>query len=619
MIRLLWLALSCLVASMASGQPQLDSLRTLLSQSQLQADGRENYHLYDIALAFYRLGLYDSAVYYHERQLANKPNNAVRASALNGIGVAYIAMGRTDKSIGYLTSAIALYDQLNDSANAVTNLANLAIIYKDMGLYDKALESSFQVISRLENQKPDRVLASCYNTVGTVYMNTLDFDKSYQYYRKALLVRQQAGLESGVGQSYNNLGELFIRSGRLDSALYNLHRAAEIKRKLGDNKSLAKTQTNIGKVLVRLNRLSDAEQQFNQAWAMQATINDMLGRIETLNALADLEVKRRNWTKAANYLSQARETIDVTHTPEQLMNTVELQTAVYKGMNDLSKLTGTLEELLFIRDSLHSIEKEKILLNMEAQYETDKKLQQIAFLQSEVRVHEAEDEKQWMAIVSLGLLVALACTVAVTTWTRRRQAELHTREMHHRIKNNLQLLTSMLTIQSDMTMDENTAQMIRSTEGRVNAMALIHKKLYRSENARDIGLKSYISELIQYLVYSYGFAQRELVLKMHVDEMAVDVDRSIVIGLVVNELVSNAFKHALGGQDNPELTVSLQKRSQQIEVIIADNGTKSLTSDEFGKSNSFGLMMIKKLIKDLKGSIALDSQVGTAYTIIIPV
>lgn len=193
------------------------------------------------------------------------------------------------------------------------------------------------------------------------------------------------------------------------------------------------------------------------------------------------------------------------------------------------------------------------------------------------------------------------------------------KELHHRVKNNLQILSSILSLQSQQLKDEHAIQAVRNNEGRINAMALIHKKLYNDDHERSINIKEYITELIQYLVYTYGFHEKELKLDVLIEEIQVDVDKAIPLGLVLNELISNAFKHAYSDQSHPELLVSLkQKREDGLEIQIADNGRGIIREKSMEEETAFGVKMVNTLIRELKGNYEVSNDLGTKYTLNIP-
>jgi two-component sensor histidine kinase len=193
------------------------------------------------------------------------------------------------------------------------------------------------------------------------------------------------------------------------------------------------------------------------------------------------------------------------------------------------------------------------------------------------------------------------------------------KELHHRVKNNLQILSSLLSLQSQQLTDDNAIRAVKSSESRINAMALIHRKLYTVDQNRTVDIKEYITELIQYLVYSYGYHEKNFKLDLEITEINIDVDKAIPLGLILNELISNAFKHAYQNQPNPRLMVNLAyPDAHELNICIQDNGAGMPAVDE-KQRKTFGMKIVTTLIKELKGSLNVRSENGTTYDLHIPI
>jgi two-component sensor histidine kinase len=186
------------------------------------------------------------------------------------------------------------------------------------------------------------------------------------------------------------------------------------------------------------------------------------------------------------------------------------------------------------------------------------------------------------------------------------------------VKNNLQILSSLLSLQSQQLTDDSAIRAVKSSESRINAMALIHRKLYTVDQNRTVDIKEYISELIEYLVYSYGYHERNFKLDLDINAISIDVDKAIPLGLILNELISNAFKHAYENQPNPTLAVNLaHPGAHELNIRIRDNGPGMRSSDE-KQRKTFGMKIVTTLIKELKGTLDVKSENGTTYELHIP-
>ena len=219
---------------------------------------------------------------------------------------------------------------------------------------------------------------------------------------------------------------------------------------------------------------------------------------------------------------------------------------------------------------------------------------------------------------------------------QRRQAEEHIKEslaekevllkeIHHRVKNNLQIISSLLNLQSGYVEDDSTLQMFRESQNRVRSMALIHEKLYRSGDLARVDFAEYIRDLANYLFRIYSSSSMGINLKIKIDDVLLDIDRAISCGLIVNELVSNSLKHAFKwdapgdnrGYPRGEISVELYSESdEKLALMVSDNGSGFPEEVDFQETESLGLQLVNTLADQIDGEIELDRSHGTAFKII---
>lgn len=606
------------------GQSKIDSLKDLMHVAEQEGkDQKVCSYLSHIGWHFLAARQYDSALSYYYKSLAMHPvDEDLAASTLDCMGVVYSYKGFLDSSVYYYNRSLVIYLQRKDTANINTTENNLSMIYEDIGLYDKALESAFNVLARLNLQKPDRTLASSYNTIGTVYKRIGEYDDALIYYNKSLNVRREIAYTGGIGQSYNNIGEMYIAMRRYDSALSNLKRAEKIKRDAADQKGLSTTLNNIGEVYLAQNDVTSAQSYFAEALQIKKNVGERLGEIIVLNNLGKLCTERKDFAGAERYLNEAENLTHQVGSLEQLAANLTLKINLYKASSNFPKAFRYAEELFVIKDSVLNQNKAKNLIAIGILYETERKEKQIDLLQRQKAVQELEinSKKNW--IQSLIVIVCLITIIGIlllyfyrTSQKNKRKVENLLKELHHRVKNNLQILSSVLSLQSNQLTDQTAIEAVKSSEGRVNAMALIHRKLYTGNESRAVDLKGYITELLEYLMHSYGYNKNKLNLVIDMNPLIIDVDKAIPIGLVLNELISNSFKHAYTNVEHPELIIAAKTlMNNQIQIVLQDNG-KGFTPQNSDETKSFGLKMTKTLITELRGKIDVTIDHGTKYTI----
>ncbi len=195
------------------------------------------------------------------------------------------------------------------------------------------------------------------------------------------------------------------------------------------------------------------------------------------------------------------------------------------------------------------------------------------------------------------------------------EKELLIKEMHHRVKNNFQLITSLLELQTEEIQDEKVIELLEKGKSRIKSMSLIHQKLYASQSDL-IKFDEFIHLLVQELTFLYRY-QDNLSLDINVNEIYFDVDTAIPLALILNELVINSFKHAFKKQQNNTLYISLLKTSSNnYELIFKDNGSGLPTSFSTSETSSSGLKLVERLVKQLQGSLQITNQSGAKFHIL---
>lgn len=610
----------------ASAQTALDSLYVKLNDPATQSNKLVVAEtLFQIGGKYLTNRQYDSASkYLHaaRTKAVELQNINLSGQVSNNLGVLYNFIGLPDSATQYYNLALQAYQQSGDTIRLTRTRINLAIYYKDQELYPEALDLALAAALTLENDPPDRALSTCYNTIATVYARMKNTEQALQFYKKALMIRKQINHQMGVAQSYNNIAILFAETNQYDSALKYYQLAMDIKRDLNDPGEIASTLHNLGELALFQNQLQQAESYLQESLRLKRQANDPSGIVRTLNTLGKLELLQNNYTKAHEYLKQAEELANTLHQLGQLRDNYNLQVQVHNNQRNYQRALTYAQKLIQVNDSLLNKDKVDQLMRMRIRYSEERAQQQIALLEKERSLQQAQLKlrQSWIiALTGTVILLAIIGALAIrqTNLVRKNKAHVETllQELHHRVKNNLQIMSSMLSLQSTGLTNPQAIQTIKTTEGRVNAMALIHKKLYGKQHSRQLHLKEYLTDLINEQAFAYGL-QNAVTCKLEISDIELDVDKMIPLGLIVNELVSNSFKHAFQNHNNPTLILKTSVKDDQITIDISDNGIgmPAETNDQ-----SFGLKLVSMLIREVKGSWQRNNQAGTSNTIMIPI
>lgn len=229
--------------------------------------------------------------------------------------------------------------------------------------------------------------------------------------------------------------------------------------------------------------------------------------------------------------------------------------------------------------------------------------------------------------------------------------EIRKKEIHHRIKNNLQVISTLLYLESGNFTDNDVIEAFRNSQHRVKSMALIHEKLYQSEDMVSVDFADYIKNLVDYLFQSYSLNSGKVSLKLDVEKVFLGMDTAVPLGIIVNELVSNSLKHAFAGEKEGEIYIELcrdkehstwqkknpensenrtvrhpnnertdlndtvQNKEEKLTLIVRDNGRGFPESLDFRNTTSLGLQLVTTLVDQIDGNIELDRSRGTGFEI----
>lgn len=217
-------------------------------------------------------------------------------------------------------------------------------------------------------------------------------------------------------------------------------------------------------------------------------------------------------------------------------------------------------------------------------------------------------------------------SVRVTDITQQKKAEQYTKatllekeillaEIHHRVKNNMAVISGLIGLQSNYVEDEKAKELFEESRNRIHSMALIHDKLYQHETFAKIDFCAYINDLVSHIKASYNNTEAEINFEIVCNDIFIDIKNAVPCGLILNELISNACKHAFKGREKGEIKIVCTKMGEKFTMMVADDGVGYDAETALKKSNSLGLTLINALVEQVSGKLNTTHHNGTAYYI----
>lgn len=486
-------------------------------------------------------------------------------------------------------------------------------------------------------------LATIYNRIGSTYGQTKKFDEAYNYYQKAIAIAEKYH----DGETY----DLLISN--LSRTLVALHRANEAITVLKNaEKKYPFTDIYLqlyyaGSYLIAYETLKEYDKA--QTYCNQLLfISKKLEKNEPDQSEAQYPVTE--FYLATHQYELARKHLAATDTFYKL---IESPLELYKNhllWFKLDSIQGNYSDAIYhyqrykmLSDSLMNETTSHHIEQLQIEYETEKKDNNIQLLENnnklqQDKLSQAKTTQQWMISVAVLLLIITGLFVYNARLKQRSNKQLKVqqkeieqknialqhlveekdwlvKEIHHRVKNNFHTVAGLLATQSEYLKTDEAIEAMNESRHRIQAMALIHQKLYQSENLSAISMPGYINELIDYLRDCFN-TPKSLQFNVQAEPVALDVSHSVPIGLILNEAITNSIKYAFPNNKNGVINISLKHvKANNLLLSITDNGIGLPQHFDSINAKSMGMKLMRGLSEDIDGKFVINSNEGTRITV----
>lgn len=545
-----------------------------------------------------------------------------------------------------LKKALKLYQSINEPVlQGVYDL--MGAVTCSMGNLNEAVQYGLLAVQTAEKLNDTSLqLCTIYNRLGITYFYLKDYNNSSFYYQKALAIAKKYKAYNEIYQITNNCGNnLIMQKKHAECNLLLKETLREYPRM--DTSQMINYLCSFIYNYSSLKEFSTAEKYFTELNSVirNRKLNDGLQRYVNIAAIAYLLASGQN-RKARIYLEDdekylTRGGVNI-HLANNQLSWIKYDSAV----GDYTSAFRHFRNYIILKDSIYSEEKSKYIEQLNIQFETAKKDQDIQLKEKNIEILkkeaklkqtellQANQTRNWilaailLLFVIIGLLVSSAyikqqankkLTIKGDEIERKNnelrrlvdEKEWLVKEIHHRVKNNFHIVQGLLGTQSGYLKNPDALSALADSRHRVQAMSLIHQKLYQSDNLSAINMADYIHELVSYLKDSFRNAS-SIQFKLQVDPIDLDLSHCIPLGLIMNEAVTNAIKYAFPDRRNGIISIVFKQEAfHHVLLSVSDNGVGLPGDLNIEKPATMGMRLMKGLSEDIESTFSVYDNTGT--------
>lgn len=509
--------------------------------------------------------------------------------------LAFLRLNRQEEALDILLKGLKIAEVNQDNAGIRKIYSRLAELHESNGEKEKQYYALMISKSYLKESQNKFDIANMDQALGRYHLQEDHYDSAMYYAQKSYEMFLSNGLTEDMGTSLSLMGNIEFKKENYPKALQYYQKALESLR-TEQTQSYAGFLFNIGYTYHKVGDFSQALGFMEKSLEIRKQINHHSGLRDSYQGLAEVYESRGDFRKAFDYLT------------------------------------------LFhaFKDSISNEARGQLLAEIETRYETEKKDQAIAVLEQQNEIQSLRAQTQqtqiYLSLGGLFLLVGLTGLFFRQSSIRKRnnilleaknkeiakqnaERELLLKEIHHRVKNNLQIISSLLSMQTRSLKDDKAKDAMKESQSRVKTMALIHEKLYQYENLAKINMKEYMQQLSDFLTQTYR-SEKQIHVNIDAEDINLDMDMAIPLGLITNELLSNSLKYAFQDKEGGEIYITFTEPEPGIYKLLVRDSGKGLDDNlDIENTKSLGLKLVRTLTRQINGNLKISSNPGATFEI----
>jgi two-component sensor histidine kinase len=483
----------------------------------------------------------------------------------------------------------------------------LGTLFAMMCNYEKAILYYRQSIEAAEKWGNKLGVLLTEENICSLYVNTKNYELAHQTSLKAYNLACSLGDSIRIAAVFSLDGDIEMALGHPDIALSKYQKAKAIFELKKDKPKLSSTYLSLGGVYFQQKKYVEAADNFNKCQQLADYLSPVCFA-DFYHKLGKLYVEQKQTNKAIEAFTMSLQKSDTLELLETARNN-HIALAQLLQHNQPHKAYEHLIIANSLGDSLSVHAQSKSMTEAQLRFDLEKRDLQIEAQQ------QALTQSKWARSILVFLLLVVLILLFFV-W-RQMKAKLHAmnhiellmKELHHRVKNNLQTITSIMRLQARHITDPKVAAVLGESRSRLEAISMIHQQLYRSDDVQSVNFKVFLESLIEKQLFTHGFCNNTFNSQIKLEKEFMNVELALPLGLIINELLTNSFKYAYPSVESPKLSIEIDSKN----LIYSDNGQGLPPQFTTENPKSFGVQLIVSLTQQLRGKCQFGSKNGMFF------
>ena len=502
-------------------------------------------------------------------------------------------------------------EKIGDKNGIAESYFEIAVLYEKHSLASLSLKYFLAATKLAETLGNKERAAWCYLGLGAFNKRQGNFPRALRYLDKSISAFRTLGNKHGMGSVYNCMGDVYEGQGNFAEAHKNYYAALNILKETNKKETLTWPYYNIGEIYMLQGKYDSAMLYFGYSLATQQEVGDKGGEAWTYNNIGNMLIKQKKYAEAEPYCMKSLAILDSLSETAGKMNAYRNLYIIYEAKGDYRKALENHKAYTSLLSAVSNEENTKSIVKHQMQYDFDK----------QTDIAKTEQDKKDFRTKSVAALLILIALIAIGAFYFQRranklksellvqkesaiaQSETLMKEIHHRVKNNLQVTGILLDLQLANITDETARAAITESITRLNTISLIHHQLYLNDQTSSIEFSQFATDLYKQLDKLYVKDGQRVMLQNKIPPAILDIDTAVPLGLILNELITNSYKHAFNNGDG-SITLGMEKNGGNYTLSYTDNGPGLPANFDTANMNSLGMMIVHSLSKQIGGSFS---------------